>query len=149
MVVAQLVERLLPIPEVRCLNPVIGKNCKNICLLSNVYWKDENKEKEAGDGLLFLKKNIDCRYLPYRKPLFWAWQSYGGKVTICRVISRDFFLHTRRRLKIFNFRSTFWRRKSFVSWRTTTTIAFCNVYHKKNSSLWTVWPVANLINILR
>ena len=25
MVVAQLVERLLPIPEVRCSNPVIGK----------------------------------------------------------------------------------------------------------------------------
>ena len=32
----------------------------NICLLSNVYWKDENKEKEAGNGL-FLKK-IDLQF---------------------------------------------------------------------------------------
>ena len=52
VVVAQLVEQLLPIPEVRSSNPVIGKNLfiLNICLLSTVYWKDENKEKEAGDG---------------------------------------------------------------------------------------------------
>ena len=52
VVVAQLVEWLLPIPEVRGSNPVIGKNLliSNICLLSTVYWKDENKEKEAGDG---------------------------------------------------------------------------------------------------
>ena len=37
--VAQLVEWLLPIPEVCSLNPVIGKNLftLNICLLSNVY----------------------------------------------------------------------------------------------------------------
>ena len=27
----------------------------NICLLSTVYWKDENKEKEAGDGPFFIK----------------------------------------------------------------------------------------------
>ena len=40
VVVAQLVERLLPIPEVRGSNPVIGKNLYlilNICLLSTVY----------------------------------------------------------------------------------------------------------------
>ena len=50
MVVAQLVERSLPIPEVRGSNPVIGKilYILNICLLSIVFWKDENKEKEAG-----------------------------------------------------------------------------------------------------
>ena len=29
----------------------------NICLLSTVYWKDENKEKEAGNGP-FLKKSV-------------------------------------------------------------------------------------------
>ena len=36
---AQLVEQLLPIPEVRSSNPVIGKNLFifNICLLSTVY----------------------------------------------------------------------------------------------------------------
>ena len=52
VVVAQLVERLLPIPDVRGSNPVIGKNLfiLNICLLLTVYWKDENKEKEAGIG---------------------------------------------------------------------------------------------------
>ena len=50
--VAQLVEQSLPILEVHDLNPVIGKNLfiLNICLLSPVYWKDENKEKEAGNG---------------------------------------------------------------------------------------------------
>ena len=41
--VAQLVEQSLPIPEVCGLNPVIGKKILNICLLSTVYWKDENK----------------------------------------------------------------------------------------------------------
>ena len=37
--VAQLVERSLPIPEVRGSNPVIGKNLfkLNICFLSTVY----------------------------------------------------------------------------------------------------------------
>ena len=45
--VAQLVEQSLPIPEVRSLNIVIGKNLfiLNIWLLSTMYWKDENKEK--------------------------------------------------------------------------------------------------------
>ena len=49
---AQLVEWLLPKPEVRGSNPDIGKNLfiLNICLLSTVFGKDENKEKEAGDG---------------------------------------------------------------------------------------------------
>ena len=54
---AQLVERPLPIPEVCGSNPVIGKKLLNICLLSTVYCKDENKEKEAGNGP-FLKKII-------------------------------------------------------------------------------------------
>ena len=49
---AQLVERLLPIPEIRGSNPVIGKNLliSNICILSIVYCKNENKEKETGNG---------------------------------------------------------------------------------------------------
>ena len=39
VVVAQLVERSLPIPEVRGSNPVISKNLLilNICILSTVY----------------------------------------------------------------------------------------------------------------
>jgi len=54
VVVAHLVERSLPIPEVRSLNPVIGKNLfiLNICLLSTVYWKDENKKRP---GMAHLK----------------------------------------------------------------------------------------------
>ena len=57
VVVAQLVERSLSIPEVGGSNPVIGKNLliSNICILSTVYWKDKNKEKEAVNGP-FLKK---------------------------------------------------------------------------------------------
>ena len=59
VVVAQLVKRLLPIPEVRSSNPVIGKNLfiLNICLLSTVFWKDENKEKEDRNGP-YLKKHL-------------------------------------------------------------------------------------------
>ena len=61
VVVAQLVERWLPIPEVRGSNPVIGKNLliSNICILSTVYWKDKNKEKRGWEWPIFLKKNWD------------------------------------------------------------------------------------------
>ena len=59
VVVAQLVERSLLIPEVRGSNPVIGKKLLNICLLSTVYWKDENKEKEAGIGPFLKKKKLN------------------------------------------------------------------------------------------
>ena len=48
-VVTQLVERLLPTPKVRGLNPVIGKIYIEQCLLST-YLKDENKEKEVVNG---------------------------------------------------------------------------------------------------
>ena len=63
---AQLVEWLHLIPEVSGSNQVIGKNLfyiLNICLLLNVCWRDENKEKEAGNGP-FLKK-IDNIYLQH------------------------------------------------------------------------------------
>ena len=52
MVVAQLVERSPPIPEVCCLNPVIGKKLLNIYILSTVL-KRRKKEKEAGNGSRF------------------------------------------------------------------------------------------------
>ena len=55
---AHLVERSLLIPEVGGLHPVIGKKIifiLNTCLLSTVYWKDENKEKEAWFGPFFKK----------------------------------------------------------------------------------------------
>ena len=58
VVVAQLVEQSVPKPEVRGSNPVIGKNLLNICLLSTVYWKDENKEKEAGNCPFFKKYKL-------------------------------------------------------------------------------------------
>ena len=57
--VAQLAERLLPIPEVCGLNPVIGKILfiLNIFLLSTVYWKYENKDKDGRVRTnFFLKK---------------------------------------------------------------------------------------------
>ena len=49
VVVAQLVERSLSIPEVRGSNPVIGKIYWTF-VYCQLYWKDENKEKEAGNG---------------------------------------------------------------------------------------------------
>ena len=66
MVVAQLVEWSLPIPEVRGSNPVIRKIylfLLNICLLSTVYWKDENKEKDAGDGPFKKRKSRELPIL--------------------------------------------------------------------------------------
>ena len=68
MVVAHLVEWLLTIREVRSSNPVIGKNLLNI--YCQLLWKDENKEKEAGNGP-FLIKVLDywilTRVFCYRK----------------------------------------------------------------------------------
>ena len=46
-VVAQLVVRSLPIPEIQGSNPNIGKFYLPIVHLNR---KDENKEKEAGNG---------------------------------------------------------------------------------------------------
>ena len=50
VVVAQLAERSLMIPEDPGSNPVIGNFYLNIYLLLTVCRKDENKEKEAGNG---------------------------------------------------------------------------------------------------
>ena len=56
--VAQLVEGLLLIPEVLDSNSVISKNLfiLNMCLLSTVYWKDENKEKDGREWPIFLTR---------------------------------------------------------------------------------------------
>ena len=48
---AQLVERLLPIAEVRGSNPVIGKNLY-WTFYCQLCWKDKNKEKRPGKALL-------------------------------------------------------------------------------------------------
>ena len=47
MVVAQLVMRSLHIPKIRGSNPVIGN-----FIFYQLNRKDENKEKEAGDGTI-------------------------------------------------------------------------------------------------
>ena len=59
MVVAQLLERSLPIPEVRILNPAIGKKYIEHFTV-NCIEKDENKEKEAGNGSF---KKIKYKYI--------------------------------------------------------------------------------------
>ena len=53
VVVAQLAERLLMIPEDPGSNPAIGNFYLNIYLLLTVCRKDENKEKEAENGPYF------------------------------------------------------------------------------------------------
>ena len=56
MVVAQLAERSLPIPE----DPgsISSQLLLNIYLLLTVCRKDENKEKEAGNGRFFEEKKV-------------------------------------------------------------------------------------------
>ena len=57
VVVAQLVERSLPTPEVRGLNPVIGKLLYGTFVYWQLYWKDENKQKKRpGMAHFFFKK---------------------------------------------------------------------------------------------
>ena len=48
MVVAQLLERSLPIPEVRCSNPVIGKKFSEHLFTVNCFEKTKIKEKRTG-----------------------------------------------------------------------------------------------------
>ena len=50
MVVGQLVERSLRVPEVCGSNPVIGKNLYWTFKSCQLYWKDQNKEKKSGNG---------------------------------------------------------------------------------------------------
>ena len=57
---AQLAERSLMIPEDPGSNPVIGNFYLNIYLLLIVCRKDENKEKEAGNGPFFKKSLLSC-----------------------------------------------------------------------------------------
>ena len=58
MVVAQLAERSLPTPEIRSLNPNIG-NILIVFFCQLLSRKDQNKEKEAGNGP-FKKVNGVC-----------------------------------------------------------------------------------------
>ena len=55
MVVAQLEERSLPTPEVCISNPVNSEFLKNI--YCQLYWNDQNLEKEAGKVKFLIKKN--------------------------------------------------------------------------------------------
>ena len=63
VVVAQLAERLLPTPEIRGSNPDIG-NISNVFICQLLSRKDENKEKEAGNGPL---KKVQRKGLKKRK----------------------------------------------------------------------------------
>ena len=61
VVVAQLVERALPTPEIRSSNPNIGKVLSTNCELNR---KDKNKEKEPGNGpslkKIYVAQNMKC-----------------------------------------------------------------------------------------
>ena len=55
VIVAQLVEWLLHTTEVRGSNPFIGKLFYGTFVCCQLYWKDENKEKEAANGPFLTK----------------------------------------------------------------------------------------------
>ena len=58
VVVAQLEERSLPIPEIRGSNPVIGYNIYYHLYLKNCIEKTKIKKKRPGTAQFFLKKLI-------------------------------------------------------------------------------------------
>ena len=63
VVVAQLVERSLPLPEVHGSNPVIGKPLYRTFNFCQLHRKDENEAKEAGNGPFFKIVTVshDCQ----------------------------------------------------------------------------------------
>ena len=73
---AQLVERLLPIPEVRGSNLVIGKIYIEHLSSVNCIEKTKIKKKEAGNGPFFFKKKtmsfkVGVRYFTCRAVVVW------------------------------------------------------------------------------
>ena len=83
-----VLEQLIPIPEVRGLNPVIVKNLfmLNICKLSTVYWKDDKKKRLR---MAHLKKKDFMRWRDIKlffsggiwrlDGLFRVWQINGSR----------------------------------------------------------------------
>ena len=65
VVVAQLAEQSLMIAEIHCWNPI---NLNWTFVYCQLYWKDENKEKEAINGLFKNVKGIKAAYLCYIRP---------------------------------------------------------------------------------
>ena len=55
VVVAQLVEQSLPTLDVRGSKPIFGKPLNRTFMFCQLYWKDKNKEKDAGNGRFFKK----------------------------------------------------------------------------------------------
>ena len=62
VVVAQLVEQLLPTPKVRGSNPVIGKIYWT-SVYCQLYWKDENKLKRGREWPIFKKATYKFEFL--------------------------------------------------------------------------------------
>ena len=62
VVVAQLVERLLPIPEVRSSNPVIGKiYIEHFVYLFTINSIEKTKINKKRPGRAHFKKSISCQ----------------------------------------------------------------------------------------
>ena len=60
VVVAQLVERLLPIPEVRGSNPVIGKNLYRTFTVNCI---EKTRKRKRGREWPIFKKNMVCIFV--------------------------------------------------------------------------------------
>ena len=84
VVVAQLVESLLPIPEICGSNPVIGNIFTNSCI-KKLRWQDEHKEKRGREWLNFVIKKFPSLFWFLWNSLF---QKYANKETLCPTISR-------------------------------------------------------------
>ena len=92
MVVAQLAEWLLMIPEDPGSNPVIGNFYLNIYLLLTVCRKDENKEKRGREWPIFLKKLSFClasQWLLLTEELHSLWIRFQEReITFCSLDKR-------------------------------------------------------------
>ena len=136
MVVAQFVERSLPTPEIRGLNPVIGKFYLLSTVFKKLYWKNENKEKEAGKGPFLKNTENICAGLGVRGqlPSLPPWQIRNTKYlfeTFCYLLKILAILRQINFILIFSFQYTIQMTTAGSTWSSKSKIARNSIFSYK------------------
>ena len=95
VVVAQLVERSLPTPEVCGSNPVIVTYLYWTFVYCQLYWKDKNKEKRPGMAHFFKKNSVTRLGELFRKVLVTNCQASFWLFSFLKQVSISFFVYFR------------------------------------------------------